>query len=59
MSYNSPMINRIFLILTTVIASGTALCPAADNGGGLSADNELGRKETVTADVMAHLMMLK
>ena len=51
------MINRI--VITIVIVSGTALCPAADNGGGLSADNELGRKETVTADVMAYLMMLK
>ena len=45
------MINRIFLIITTDIVSGAGLCPAADS--------ELGSEETVTADVMAYLMMLK
>ena len=42
MSYDSPMINRILLIITTVIVSGAGLCPAADS--------ELGRQETVTAE---------
>jgi len=51
------MTDWIFIII--VILSGTAPCPAADNGGGSSADNELGNKATVTADVMAYLMMLE